>query len=397
MTGPCVLHSTDIWLPSTQTWLHNQIRFLPRRINTHVVCGRGENLDLFPVDNLHVLRVQNPARFILEKALIRAGIARGLPFVGDIARRVGARIIHSHFGPGAWADAPAAARAKALHVATFYGYDIDQLPNRDPAWALRYQDLFQSVDRVLCEGPHMGRKLEARGCPAAKIRVHPLGVDLDRLAYRPRLRARGEPLRVLLAASFREKKGLPDAMRALGRIRKEVVLEITVIGEARNTPEDQKEKARILEAVLEAGLERHVRFLGYQCHDRLHEEAARHHVFLQPSRHASDGDSEGGAPVTLIEMAATGMPIVSTEHCDIPQVVLHGQTGLLAPEGDVDALAAQLLWCARRPDAWRPMLDAGRVHIERQFDAAGQGLALADLYEDLLNPRPAQTWLPQAA
>ncbi len=52
-----------------------------------------------------------------------------------------------------------------------------------------------------------------------------------------------------------------------------------------------------------------------------------------------DMDCEGGAPVVLLDAQATGMPVISTTHCDIPDEVVHGETGLLSPEKDVGALA----------------------------------------------------------
>jgi colanic acid/amylovoran biosynthesis glycosyltransferase len=80
-------------------------------------------------------------------------------------------------------------------------------------------------------------------------------------------------------------------------------------------------------------------------------------------------------------MAASGMAIVATRHCDIPRVVRDGVTGLLAEERDVDGLVAHLRRLVGRPDDWRPMLDAGRRHIEAEFDARRQGERLAELYE----------------
>ena len=47
-----------------------------------------------------------------------------------------------------------------------------------------------------------------------------------------------------------------------------------------------------------------------------------------------------GLPVTLMEMAASGMPVISTRHADIPELVEHQRTGLLADERDVDGLVA---------------------------------------------------------
>jgi colanic acid/amylovoran biosynthesis glycosyltransferase len=103
---------------------------------------------------------------------------------------------------------------------------------------------------------------------------------------------------------------------------------------------------------------------------------------------ASDGDTEGGAPVSLIEMAATGMPIVSTTHCDIPEVIKPGITGLLAPEKDVEALVNHLRWYINHSAEWGSLLDAGRKHIETNYDAKLQGQKLAAIYQDIAKSSP---------
>ncbi len=130
-----------------------------------------------------------------------------------------------------------------------------------------------------------------------------------------------------------------------------------------------------------------VRLLGYQPYDVMLEQARGHHVFLAPSVPAADGDSEGGAPVTLIEMCASGMAVVSTTHCDIPGVVLDGVTGLLAPERDVDALAEHIRWLTEHPGEWGGMLVAARKHrkhVEAEFDSRRQGERLGAIYRDVI-------------
>jgi colanic acid/amylovoran biosynthesis glycosyltransferase len=112
------------------------------------------------------------------------------------------------------------------------------------------------------------------------------------------------------------------------------------------------------------------------------EEAYRHHVFLSPSVTASDGDTEGGAPIALIEMAATGMPVVSTRHADIPEVL---GDGLLAPERDVDGLVACLRQLIDAPGSWESRAAVDRARVEREFDATIQGRALAAIYAHLQN------------
>ena len=73
-----------------------------------------------------------------------------------------------------------------------------------------------------------------------------LGVELQRLEFRPRRRESGEPLRVLIAASFTEKKGIPYALRALGRLGTRSAVEVTVVGDAGPEERFRREKAAIL-------------------------------------------------------------------------------------------------------------------------------------------------------
>jgi colanic acid/amylovoran biosynthesis glycosyltransferase len=273
------------------------------------------------------------------------------------------------------------------HVVTFYGHDVNRMPKVQPIWVERYQELFQSVSQVLCEGPHMATCLQKLGCPPEKVAVHHLGVALDSLHFEPRQWKPGTPLRVLIAASFKEKKGIPYALRALGELRDELSFEVTVIGDASDDAKFQKEKAQIYRVVEEYGLAPRIRFLGYRPHSTLLEEAYKHHVFLSPSVTAADGDTEGGAPVSVIEMAASGMLVVSTFHCDIPAIIKDGETGLLAEERNVDQLCQKIWWLTKNPTEWMPLLENGRKHIEEHFNAQVQGGRLSNIYEDIANKR----------
>lgn len=222
------------------------------------------------------------------------------------------------------------------------------------------------------------------GCPREKVKVHHLGVDVDGLGYKPRSWERGQKLRVLIAGAFREKKGIPYALEALGRLRDTVPLEATIVGDADAEPRSQQEKSRILDVIKRFKLESVVRRLGFQPHGRLLAEAYSHHVFLSPSVTASDGDTEGGAPVGIIEMAATGMPVVATTHCDIPEVIQDGQTGLLAQERDVEGLGGKIVWLLDNPEKWKGLTDRARGHVEKEYNAKIQGKRLSRIYTEIL-------------
>ena len=226
----------------------------------------------------------------------------------------------------------------------------------------------------------MAQSVVALGCPADKVHVHHLGVDVAGIPFQPLPWQPKQPLRVLIAAAFREKKGIPYALAALGRLKEKTDLQITIIGDASPTPDSQSEKQKILKQIDLCGLTNQVQLLGFQPYSVLAQELYRHHLFLSPSILAANGDSEGGAPVTLIEAAAAGLLVVSTTHCDIPEVVKHGKTGWLANERNVDELVHHIEWLLSNPDAWPAMQRAARNHIEQEFDANRQGERLARLY-----------------
>ncbi|MFB3917196.1 MAG: glycosyltransferase [Terriglobales bacterium] len=377
-----VLHYTACWLPLTENWIYSQLKHLPAWIETHVVCENVQNLEQFATPNLHAFADASGLEYYWDKGLRKLRLRDYLGFLIRQARRVNAQIVHSHFGNTGWANHKAVEKLGARHVTTFYGFDVNRLPVIDPRWHTRYRELFASVDCILCEGPHMAACIKGLGCPAEKVRVHHLGVRLEQIEYRPRCWQPGTPLRVLIAGTFRQKKGIPYAVAALGAMQTLVPLEITLIGDATAEPRDQAEKRRILSALDAHGLTSRTRLLGFRTHAELMREAYEHHVFLSPSVTADDGDTEGGAPVVIIEMAASGMPVVSTRHCDIANVLPAG--ALLADERDVDGLAARLRWLIENPGQWEAGLCAARRHVEQNFNAVTQGLRLAEIYAELV-------------
>ena len=379
-----VIHSFRVWLPQTQTWMFNQVSHLPEDVEPHIVCERTENLDQFWLPNIHSLSEASRWRYFCDKTLRRLRFRRHLGLLEEQARRSNAQVLHSHFGDIAWINLAASKGTGLKHVVTFYGQDVNYLPRHDSCWVDRYQALFRQVDLVLCEGPHMARCLLGLGCPRHKIQVHHLGVRVDEIEFRPRFWDPTMPLCVLLASSFREKKGITYALEALGRLQHEIALRITLIGDATEEARSQAEKKNILSMLARHRLEPKTRLLGYQSTATLFEESYKHHVFMAPSVTAGDGDTEGGLPVTIVEMAAAGIPIISTRHCDIPEVIVHQMTGLLAEERDVEGLVTQLKWLVEHPGLWGGMLRLARQRVESEFNARLQGEQLASVYRKLM-------------
>lgn len=380
-----VIHSCPVWLPQTQTWIYNQVKQLQRSgVEAHVVCHRTENLDQFAVANIHCQANDSFYKQVWEKGLRKLRIRRYPNNLVEVGKSVDADLVHSHFGDVAWVNLGAIRRLRAKHFVTFYGFDVNKLPIQQPVWRQRYLQLFSEADLFLCEGTHMAQCLIGLGCPDHKVRVQHLGVNVDNMIFRPRQWDPTEPLRVLIAASFREKKGIPYAIKALQTVAEKVPVFLTIIGDAGRDQESQQEKVKILKALDISGLRKNTRMLGYQTHRSMMQEAYDHHLFLQPSVTASHGDTEGGAPVSIIEMLATGMPVVATTHCDIPEVVGPAYSHLLASERNSEHLAECIQTLLHKPDSWPNLLQKGREHVENNYHLPGQVDRLIACYDEIV-------------
>ncbi len=385
-SDPCtVVHSVPEWLPQTQTWMYGLVKAMPGGVRSAILCEQTNNLDQFGLPNITALSKEHSLLFPLQTILRRARFFRQVPLFTSEVRKIGGHLVHSHFGVFGWRDAFAVHRMGIPHVVTFYGADLSRFPSQNPMWLKRYRALFKHCSRVLCEGPYMASRIRNMGCPAEKVIVQRIGVDLRGIPFSPRKWRGGEPLRVMIAAGFRPKKGIPDALAALARVSENIQLQVTIVGDAGNDPDSKKEKKRILAAVGTAGMQNCVKFLGFRKYSELIELSKQHHLFVQTSKRAADGDDEGGAPVSLIEMAASGMPIVATRHCDIPSVILEEESGHLADEGDIDGIERALRMWIDTPQSWEKMLRLGRAHVEECHDLRKQAKRLSELYRGLIS------------
>ncbi len=372
------------YLPLTENWIHGQLSNL-RRWKPVVYCSSRENADAFPAPVVREFDWggRRPWALINRVGERLTGVA---PAMAAAVLRDRPRLVHAHFGPSGHAALGLSRRFSLPLVTTFYGYDLTRLPEQKPEWRERYAELFARGSLFLVEGRHMRKRLVALGCPAEKAAVQHIGVDLDALPYRPREAAPGT-LKVLIAAGFTEKKGIPYAFEALGLVRRsrpDLALSVTVIGDSRGSPAEEEEKRKIHAALDASGLKDRTTFLGLLSHARLREAFYAHDLFLSPSVTAKDGDTEGGAPVGIIEAAASGLPVVSTTHCDIPEVLGPAGEGCLAPERDAAALARVIEALAADPSRRRALAEAGRRHVEAEYDVRTLGPRLEEHYDGLV-------------
>jgi len=365
------------YLPRTSTFIHTLLRS-QTGYRPIVLARRLSNLSEFPLDG-EILELgpketritQLNARFPVLPEKVRDPYPRR---VEARAREYGCVLLHAHFGWSGVSGIRTAERLGIPLVTTFYGLDLSHKKRR---WHSRgvYEHLFARGTRFICEGPAMSAHLVELGCEPAKIRIVPVGIDLDEFPFR--VRERRSPLVVLQTARLVEKKGVDLSIRAFAIASDRIgEAQLWIVGDGDLRPE--------LEGLARSlGVADRVRFVGEISHIEYRELLEQAHVGIQPSRTASDGDTEGGAPTVLLEMQASGLPVIATRHADIPFVVA-AQDGLVDEE-DVPGLAAALVRVAglREPE-WAQRSAEGRRAIESLHDASVVAGLVEDVYAEVL-------------
>jgi colanic acid/amylovoran biosynthesis glycosyltransferase len=110
------------------------------------------------------------------------------------------------------------------------------------------------------------------------------------------------------------------------------------------------------------GITQAVEFTGPRSHPQVAELMRGARCFVQHSLKTSYGDSEG-TPVAVLEASGAGLPVVSTRHGGIKDVVQHGETGYLVEEGDLTGMAQYMIKLADDPDLAAELGGKGRQHI----------------------------------
>ncbi len=352
------------YLPLTHNWIYEQFRVL-RAFKPVVLAYKATNLEQFPAERIVALRSGNPLRHARDYLCRR--LLGYYPTFAAAIRAENALLLHAHFGDRGVASVELARVLRLPLLVSFYGFDLWRDHGNVARLQARYAPLFEHCTYAIAEGPAARRRLIELGCPADKARIHPLGIDLTRLCYADR--PENADVRVLAAARFSEKKGLVYAVEAFCRAAAEDPrLKLTVVGDATKSGAEQRIKSRLHGLVKASRMSGRVRFVGELPPNELRRLLYEHDVLLQPSVRAADGDAEGGLPVIMLEAAASGMPLIGSRHCDIPEIVVGGQTGWLCEERDIAGLTTALLSATRDPVQRARFGCNARKRVEQRFD-----------------------------
>jgi len=359
---PNVLIFKETLLPPSETFILAQMRSLRRYQPTLIGLEQVQPSLPLPEESILLSSGPTPYSSLRAKLYRRVGLA---PLFHGKARQTRAALIHAHFATGGKTALALARATKTPLLVTLHGADITVRPRR----ADQYKQLGQQADGFICVSKFIrDRALEA-GLPEKKLTV--LYTGIDRSEFTP-TDPTTETQSVLFVGRMVEKKGCEYLLRAMQQVQKRhTTSELILIGDGPLRSSLQS---------LAQSLDLRCSFLGVQPPPRVRDILRQARLFCAPSIRSQDGDSEGLGMV-FAEAQAMGVPVVSTLHGGIPEVVANDETGLLVPERDADSLAVAIGRLLEDQELWKRFHLAAPEHIARHFDLQTQTAILEELYD----------------
>lgn len=261
-------------------------------------------------------------------------------------------VIHAHWWiPGGWF----AVASGIPTVVTCHGSDVRLLARARLLRSLAARVLPRAA-AVTTVSTFLARELEA-AVPALRGRVTTVAMPLDLDAFSAaRETPRVEPPRILYAGNLIASKGVDDLVRAFALLRQRgIACGLRIIGEGPH-------RDAVRAGAAELGLADVVEWSNFLPQDAMPAEYGRSTVVVLPTR-----GNEEGLGLTLVEALLAGTAVVGTHAGGIPEIVRHGETGLLARPNDPSDLADRLAELLDSSELRARLVEQGRRHVLERF------------------------------
>jgi colanic acid/amylovoran biosynthesis glycosyltransferase len=343
----------NVYLPISETFIYSELVHL-KKVKPILCTQRVENLSQFPFSKIYKYKSTRDLKKIIRK------------------KRVD--LIHARFGTAGVEVMGLKKNLRVPLLTSFHGSDLPTNRGRKNKYRIKLRSLFRIGDAFTVTSRNMKKILVRYGCPRRKIHIHRSGIDMKKFAFTPRSVSKNEKIILLSVGRLVEKKGMKYLIDAFKKVHKkypQIELRIAGDGPLREQLEDRAKSYHLDDKII---------FLGKLTHEEVVKEMQQAHLFILASRTAKDGNQEG-IPNVLKEAMASGIPVISTRHAGIPELIQHGKSGYLVPEKDKKALAKHIRKLIRRSHRWEKMGKAGRKRVVKFYNQKKQVRKLENLYK----------------
>ena len=290
-------------------------------------------------------------------------------------------ILHFHYGTDAGFFVSALDSVSIPSLVSFYGYDCSSFPRWYFGLGTRYlRKVFSNVDYCLAMSEDMKCDLLKIGCPLEKIITHYYGTDVQRF-FQERIYQDKNEIIFLSIGYLVPQKGHAFTLRAfkefLRLTNKKVQLRIVGAGYL---------ESHLKKFVLDNGLSENVQFVGALKHlsPVFLGEYRKADIFVHPSVTSRTNEKEG-IPGAIVEAMAAGLPVISTYHAGIPNVIRDGETGLLVNEWDVDSLVRSMCILAENVKVREKIGLRAQRYALNNLDLKHKQIELESIYDRILD------------
>jgi L-malate glycosyltransferase len=279
----------------------------------------------------------------------------------EVTLREGLDLLHVHYAiphaTSAWiAKQMLGADHPVRIITTLHGTDITLVGQERSFGEITRFSIARSDGLTAVSGYLRDETVRHFGVQSDAIEVIPNFVDPNVYSRatspcaRDSLTRPGEKL-VMHISNFRPVKRVGDVVRIFHRLQRDIPARLVLVGDGPDRPEAAYEAESL-------GIADRVTFLGKQ--DSVSEILACADLFLLPSASESFG-------LVALEAMAAGVPVIASDTGGLPEVVEQGETGYLAPVGDVDAMAARAIEILKDEADWARLSAAARARAVERF------------------------------
>jgi colanic acid/amylovoran biosynthesis glycosyltransferase len=255
----------------------------------------------------------------------------------------------------------------------FRGFDLSASINENRDF---YRKIFKKGHLFLPVCEYFKNRLIQLGCDSDKIVVHHSAINCSDFSFK--LKQPNETINIISVCRLVPKKGMDFAIRAVARVLSEYPnIRFTIVGEG-------SEQKTLEKLITELNLQDKVFLYGWKSQREVASLLSASHIFLLPSRTASDGNEEG-IPNALKEAMAMGLISVGTYHAGIPELIDNDKNGFLVPQKNVYHLAQTIKYIIEHPEKWEAIALQARKTIEDEFEIHQSVIKLEKLFYALVN------------
>ncbi|MEW4925273.1 glycosyltransferase [Algibacter sp. 2305UL17-15] len=257
-------------------------------------------------------------------------------------------------------------------VTHFHGYDASVLSIIEKH--NNYKDVFRYSSSVIAVSKVMKHRFLVLGCPEDKIVYNTYGPDPSFLDIHPNFSKKT----FIALGRFVDKKAPYYTILAFSKVLKKHPDAKLVLGGGGVLLEVCENIVKSLK------IENSVSFPGVISREQFIEILSTSLAFVQHSITANSGDQEG-TPVSIIEASAAGVPVVSTYHAGIPDVIEHDKTGLLCKEHDIETMSLNMMKILDDVHYAKQLGNAGKERIKELFTIERHIQVLDDVIDNAIH------------